>query len=43
MTKMAAMPVCGKNLENLLQNQLTDGFETCYIAFGTQVLLRLFK
>ena len=30
MTKMAAMPIYGKNL--LLQNQLTNDLETWYVA-----------
>ena len=33
MTNMAAMPIYGKNLKNLLlQNQLTDDLETWYVA-----------
>ena len=33
MTKVAAMPIYGKNLKNLLlQNQFTDGLETWYVA-----------
>ena len=33
MTNMAVMPIYGKNLKNLLlQNQLTDDFETLYVA-----------
>ena len=37
MTKMAAIPIYGKNIKNLLlQNQLTDGLETWYVALGTQ-------
>ena len=33
MTKMAAMPIYGKNLKNLLlQNQMTDDLETWYVA-----------
>ena len=33
MTNMAAMPIYGKNLKNLLlQNQLPDGLETWYVA-----------
>ena len=33
MTKMAAMPIFGKILKNLLlQNQLTDDLETWYVA-----------
>ena len=34
MTNMAAMPIYGKNLKNLLlQNLLTDDLETWYVAF----------
>ena len=33
MTNMATTPVYGKNL--LLQNQLTNGLETWYVALGT--------
>ena len=44
MTKMAAMPIYGKNLKNLLlRNQKTDDLETWYAAFGAQVLPSLFK
>ena len=33
MIKMAAMPIYGKNLKNLLlQNQLTNDLETWYVA-----------
>ena len=33
MTKMATMPIYGKNLKNLLlQNQLTNDLETWYVA-----------
>ena len=34
MTKMAAMPIYGKNLKKnlLLQNQLTNDLETWYVA-----------
>ena len=35
MTKMAAMPIYGKNpLKNLLQNQKADDLGTWYVAFG---------
>ena len=35
MTKMAAMPIYGKNLKNLLlQNQRADFHETWYVASG---------
>ena len=44
MTKMAAMPIYGKNLKNLLlQNQYTDDIGTWYMALSMQVLPRLFK
>ena len=44
MTKMAAMPIYGKNLKNLLlQNQLTNDLETWYVALCMLVLPRLFK
>ena len=42
MTKMAAMPLYGKNLKNLLLwNQTADDFETWYAASGAQVLPNL--
>ena len=43
MTNMATMPIYGKNLKNLLQNQTTDDLETWYVALSMQVLPRLFK
>ena len=44
MTKMAAMPIYGKNLKNLLlRNQRADDLETWYAALGAQVLRSLFK
>ena len=43
MTKMAAMPIHGKNLKNLLQSQKADWLETLYEAWGTQVLQSLYK
>ena len=44
MTNMAAMPMYGKNLENLLLwNQTADDLESWYPAPGTQVLSSLFK
>ena len=45
MTKMAAMPVYGKNLKKnlLLQNQLSYDLETWHVASGTQVLQSLYK
>ena len=43
-TKMAAMPIYGKNLKKLLpQNQMTYGLETWYVPSGTRVLPRLFR
>ena len=39
MTKMAAMPIYGNTLKNLLlQNQKTDDLETWYSASGAKVL-----
>ena len=32
MTKMAAMPIYGKNVKNLLQNQKADDLKTWYAA-----------
>ena len=44
MTNMAAMPIYGKNLKNLLlQKQLPDDLETWYVALSMGVLPRLFK
>ena len=44
MTNMAAMPVYGKNLKNLLpQNQYTYDHETWYVALSMQVLPRMYK
>ena len=44
MTNMAAMPIYGKNLKNLLlQNHWTDDLETLYVALFMQDLPRLFK
>ena len=44
MTKMAAMPIYGKNLKNLLlRNQKADDLETWYAASGARVLPSLFK
>ena len=34
-TKMAAMPIYGKNLKNLLQNQKSYDLETWHVASGT--------
>ena len=43
MTKMAAMPIYGKNYKNLLlHNQKVDDLETWYAA-GARVLPSLFK
>ena len=39
MTKMAAMPIYGKNpKQNLLQNPKVDDLETWYAALGARVL-----
>ena len=39
MTKMATMPIYGKNVKNLLlQNHLVDCFETWYVASGELIL-----
>ena len=44
MTKIAVMPIYGKNLKNyLLRNQKADDLETWYAASGTQVLPNSFK
>ena len=43
MTKMAAMPIYGKNLKNHLWNQKVDDLESWYAALGTRVLPNLFK
>ena len=44
MTKMAAMPIYGKNLKNLLlRNQKAYDLETWYVALGARVLPSLFK
>ena len=44
MTKMATMPIYGKNLRNLLLwNQKADDLESWYAASGTWELLILFK
>ena len=44
MTKMAAMPMYGKSLKNLLfRNQTADDLETRYAASGARVLPSLFK
>ena len=44
MTKMAAIPIYGKNRKNLLlQNPKADDLETWYAAMGARVLSRLFK
>ena len=41
MTKMAAMPIYGKNL--ILQNQKSYDLETWHVALETQALQSLFK
>ena len=44
MTQVAAMPIYGKKLKNLLlRNQKADDLETLYAALGAQVLPSLFK
>ena len=44
MTKMAAMPLYGKTLKNLLlRNQKADDLETWYAASGARVLPHLFQ
>ena len=44
MPKMAAMPIYGKNLKNLLlRNQKADDLESWHAASGARVLLSLFK
>ena len=44
MTKMAAMPIYGKTLKNLLlQNHKSYDLETWHVALGTQALLSLYK
>ena len=43
MTKIAAMPIYGKKLKNLLWNQKTDDLEIWYAALGARVLPNLFQ
>ena len=44
MTKMATMPIYGKNLKNLLLwNQKADDLETWYASLGAWVLPNLLK
>ena len=43
MTKMAAMPIYGKKLKNLLQNQTSYDLETRHVALGTQALQSVYK
>ena len=44
MTKMAAMPIYGKNLKKLLlQNHKSYDLETWHVASGTQALQSLYK
>ena len=44
MIRMAAMPIYGKNLKNLLlQNHKADDFEILYAISGARVLPSLFK
>ena len=42
MTKMATMPIYGKNLKKLLRNQKADNLETKYAALDARVLPSLF-
>ena len=42
MTKMAAMPIYGKNLKNLLQNQKSYDLETWHVSLGTQAQQSLY-
>ena len=43
-TKMAAMPIHGKNLKNLLlQSQKSYDLETWHVALGTQALQSSYK
>ena len=45
MTKMAVMPICGKNLKKklLLLHHWVDYFETWYVASGELVLFNLYN
>ena len=43
MTKMAAIPIYGKNLKNLLRNQKANDLETWYAASAVWLLPSLFK
>ena len=44
MTKMAAMPIYGKNLKNLLlQNQMSYDLETWHVSLGAQALQSLYE
>ena len=43
MTKVAAMPIYGKNLKTSSLDQKADDLETWYAAFCAQVLQSLFK
>ena len=44
MTKMAAMPIYGGNLKNLLlQKQKSYDLETWHVTLGTQALQNLYK
>ena len=43
MTKMAATPICGENIQTLLQNQWPYFHETWYVALGTQAHRSLFQ
>ena len=43
MTKMATMPIYGKDLKKLLQNQMSYDLETWHVASVTQALQSLYK
>ena len=43
MTKMAAMPICGKNLKESSPKEKADVLETKHAALGAQVLPSVFK
>ena len=43
MTKIATIPIYGKNLKLLLRNQKADGLKTWYAALGAWILPRLLK
>ena len=43
MTKMAAMPIYGKNINHLLWNRKANDLETWYATLGARVLPDLLK